>query len=94
LWWYNFDKLNQARCIIASIVFGHLGGASSTSILEDLLHFCYWSSVLLLHQVVRPWWLGGVQRRQIFIRRGHSSNFPLILGDDALRTLASGGGGT
>jgi hypothetical protein len=92
--WYFVDELKHAGGILVSAIFGRHGGLCSTSDVDAFHRFCCWSSVLLRRQVVRPRWLGGAQWRRFFAGRGHSSNLPLFLGGDALRTPATCDGGT
>jgi hypothetical protein len=85
-----FFELNHAGGFYAPVIFGQNGGTSTTSDAEALRTHC-WSSMPLRGQVVRPRQLSGSQRMQFIAGRRPSSAPPLLLGDFASRTPASGG---
>lgn len=82
------DELNHAGGGLATAIFCRHGGEFSTSDEEALLRIRLWSSTSLRRQVVRPRRLGGGQRSRFLAGNGCSSNLPLFLGGDALRTPA------
>jgi hypothetical protein len=79
--------------LLASTIFGRHGGIKATSRSEASLPSC-WCSAPSLHQVVRPRWSHGVQRRRIYAEYGCSGVCAPFLGGNALRMSASGGGGS
>jgi hypothetical protein len=86
-----FVELNHVGGIHAPVIFCRQGGMSSTSMMEAL-RIRRWSSMLPRRQVVRPRRLGGSQRLWFYVGRRPSSALPLLLGGNALRTPAFGGG--
>ncbi|KAK1626619.1 hypothetical protein QYE76_000934 [Lolium multiflorum] len=89
--WFFFVELNHADGLLACAICCQHGGISSTSCVEALPP-SGWSSAPGFHQVVRPRWFHGVQRRRSFVGFGSSSIRAQFLDDDVLRMSATGGG--
>lgn len=88
---FFFIELNHVEDLLASTIFCRHGGSSTTSSSEASIPSC-WGSASRFHQVVRPRWSPGVQRRRSYAGFGCSSLCALFLHGDTLRTPASGGG--
>jgi hypothetical protein len=78
--------------LLASTILCRHGGEISTSTTEALHRSSRGCSKPLSHEVTCSSWLGGGPRLRIHAGRGLPSRRPLLLGGDALRTPAIGGG--
>ncbi|KAK1561221.1 hypothetical protein QYE76_017098 [Lolium multiflorum] len=90
---FFLDELNHVDGLLASTIFGRHGGMITTSRSEASLPSC-WCSAPRSHQVVRPRWPPGVQRRRIYAGYGCSGVCAPFLDGNVLRMPASGGGGS
>jgi hypothetical protein len=87
------DELTHADGFSAITIYGRLGGRISTSMKEAWSRSSHGSSRLTHHEVMHsPWRVGGPWL-QLVVGRGLPSCSSLLLGGDALRTPARGGGG-
>jgi hypothetical protein len=78
----------------AAVIFGRLGGPSSTSTAEAGPWILRRSSTLQGSQVVRPRIPGGGRRRDCFVGRESSSSLLSGFGGNAWRSPATSGGDT
>jgi hypothetical protein len=86
-------ELNHTRAIWAPVIFCRQGGEFTTSDEEAMICPRRGCSKPLPCEVIRSPQEGGGPRQRIFVGRGLPSSWPLLLGGDAWRTPAIGGGG-